>query len=414
MAAQRYFAEPYQFRPPCRSTWFVNIAQWAEPIYFPLVLNIGRMVFEGLDRLKESLKTDQGILLACNHTSGCDPYILGKMAQASGRWIHYLASYHLFCQSELFGELLRRMGAYSIFREGPDLASMKTTVDLLRTGDRPILIFPEGTYFKQNDRVGPLQDGISLILRQAMRNEVRPLVLHPLAIKYWFDRSPLPHLREVWTALERKRGIRGGAKESDVRRLERLIRLGMEDMFNDPRFGNEDEALEDQIFQMVGDNLDRLTGSNDFCLQMQGGKTPTREALWAGIRKYRQNLVRELVEAAGDYPAQIPVQRKLADLLRFENVLSISIAYVLEDPSWERIWETWARWEETEWDKESSFPEPVTAMIQIGPSIRLKKKDQAEKGGRTLDPGAPDFSAGLHRAIAEQLAIVCSKRPQRN
>ncbi len=412
--SQRYFAEPYQFRPPCRSTWFVNIAQWAEPIYFPLMLNVARMEFPGLERLQESLKSNQGILLACNHTSGCDPFVLGKLAQASGRWIHFIASYHLFRgTSELFGELIRRMGAYSIFREGPDLASMKATVELLRTGDRPILIFPEGTYFKQNDRIGPLQDGIGLILRQALRNEVRPIVLHPLAIKYWFRRDPLPHVRGVWTTLERRHGMEHGAGQSDLCRLERLIRLGMESMFADSRFGNEDEPLEHLIFQTVADQLERLTGDKESAGCSGADKSPTRDTLWAAIRKYRQTLVRELVEMAGNLRAQVPIQKKLTTLLQCENVLSISIDYAAEDPSWERIWETWARWEETAGDNESPFPAPVTAVVQVGPAIGLKKKDRARPGELTLDPAAADFNSSLHKAMSEQLAILCARAPVR-
>lgn len=400
--ANRYFTEPYSFFRPCKTRWFINLMQWVEPVYFPMALNIGRMEFDGSERIHDSVRKGNGVLLACNHTSGVDPLVLGKLGQVCGHWFHFIASHHLFRQSALFGELLRRMGGYSIFREGPDLASVRATIDLLHEGDRPVLIFPEGTYFKQNDRLGPLQEGVALILRQAVRNAPRPLVLHPLAIKYWFQKDPLPQLRQVWAEKERKLCLPRVPGANDLFRLERLLRRGLEDLFEEPAFANEDEPLESLIFSFVGRQLASVLKSQPI--------EPQKDPLWQAIRKYRQGLVKVLLEAAGNPQAEADCQEELFRVMQWENILTLSIDYVRQEPTQERIWETWARWEETLTDNESPFPQPVTVKVGVGTPFSLGKKP-AGATGPWLDPSAADFLPQLSRALADQLTEVKSHKP---
>ena len=54
------------------------------------------------------------------------------------------------------------------------------------------MLFPEGTWFRQNDRLGPLQEGVSLMARQACKQAERPILIHPVAIKYWALEDPRP------------------------------------------------------------------------------------------------------------------------------------------------------------------------------------------------------------------------------
>ena len=115
-------------------------------------------------------------------------------------------SYHLFKQKRLIGWWLNRIGGYSILREGADREAIRATAALLAEAERPVVLFPEGTWFRQNDRVGPLQDGLGLIVRQAAKQSERPIVVHPVGIKYWLLGDPLPELRRrVETAGTRPR-----------------------------------------------------------------------------------------------------------------------------------------------------------------------------------------------------------------
>jgi 1-acyl-sn-glycerol-3-phosphate acyltransferase len=81
-----------------------------------------------------------GAILASNHISFLDPLIVGQAVDQS---IHYFARKTLFSHP-LAGKILRAWGTIPIDRERPDAASLKTTIRLLRRGER-VLMFPEGT-----------------------------------------------------------------------------------------------------------------------------------------------------------------------------------------------------------------------------------------------------------------------------
>ncbi len=129
--------------------------------------------------------------------------VFGIQARA---YLYYIASFHLFRQNKVIGWILNRIGGYSIWREGADRESIKTTARILAEAERPVVLFPEGTWFRQNDRVNPLQEGLSLITRQAARQSERPIVVHPVGIKYWVLEDPRPELKRRLTALERRFG----------------------------------------------------------------------------------------------------------------------------------------------------------------------------------------------------------------
>ena len=115
-------------------------------------------------------------------------------------------SYHLFKQKPLVGWWINRIGGYSILREGADRDAIRATVGILAAAERPVVMFPEGTWFRQNDRVGPLQEGLGLIVRQAAKQTERPILVHPVGVKYWLLGDPLPELRRRVEKLERGLG----------------------------------------------------------------------------------------------------------------------------------------------------------------------------------------------------------------
>ena len=171
---QRYFLEPYRFVPPYRGRFWCGVAEarhaappaqaeWACRVPFP-----GR-----LEHLHDSLSKNAGILLAANHCRWADPVVMGMLGLRLKQYFYYVVSYHLFKQKRLIGWWLNRIGGYSILREGADRDAIRTTVGILAAAERPVVMFPEGTWFRQNDRVGPLQEGLGLIVRQAAK-QTRP------------------------------------------------------------------------------------------------------------------------------------------------------------------------------------------------------------------------------------------------
>ncbi|MFN9911822.1 MAG: 1-acyl-sn-glycerol-3-phosphate acyltransferase, partial [Pirellulaceae bacterium] len=102
-----------------------------------------------------------------------------------------MASWHLFEQSAWTRWAIRTMGAFSIYREGVDRQSLDTAVEILVSGERPLVVFPEGAVFRTNDRLQPLLDGVAFLARTAAKKRAKELegarvVNNPVAIKNLF------------------------------------------------------------------------------------------------------------------------------------------------------------------------------------------------------------------------------------
>jgi hypothetical protein len=88
--------------------------------------------------------------------------------------------------------MIRRMGGFSIYREGADRAAVNEAVDVLVQAQRPLVIFPEGVTTGSNDIVGPLLDGPAFIARTAAKRRTKAggsggVVVHPVAIRHYFE-----------------------------------------------------------------------------------------------------------------------------------------------------------------------------------------------------------------------------------
>ena len=80
-----------------------------------------------------------------------------------------MASWHLFKQSWFQTFMIRRLGAFSVLREGNDRKSLETAIDILVDGKRPLIMFPEGAITKHNDIINEMMDGPSFMARQAAK-----------------------------------------------------------------------------------------------------------------------------------------------------------------------------------------------------------------------------------------------------
>jgi 1-acyl-sn-glycerol-3-phosphate acyltransferase len=88
----------------------------------------------------ERIPASGPVILAANHESIWDPFILGV---ATPREIHYMAKAELF-GPRLLGKAMRALNAFPVERGGGDQAAMSEAGRLLSAGG-VIGIFPEGT-----------------------------------------------------------------------------------------------------------------------------------------------------------------------------------------------------------------------------------------------------------------------------
>ncbi len=162
-------------------------------LYFPRYLRrrygTAKVDIVGAEKLRASIDAGHGILITPNHSRDEDPFMVSALAREVGRPFFLVASAHLFMHNKLQAFLLRRAGAFSIYREGMDKQAVQTSIEILETAERPLVIFPEGHISRTNDRLTPMLEGTALIARQAAKKrakENKKVVVHPVAVRYSF------------------------------------------------------------------------------------------------------------------------------------------------------------------------------------------------------------------------------------
>ena len=202
------FRQALRARPPLSRN---ALAAGDEPVFPALSappLRHGQGDVVGAEKLRASIAAGHGMLITPNHCRDEDPFILSPLAGQVGQPFFVVASAHLFMGSKLQAFLLRRAGAFSIYREGMDKQAVQTSIEILETAERPLVIFPEGHISRTNDRLTPMLEGTALIARQAAKKrakENKKVVVHPVAMRYSFpfdvDAAAARMLDEIETRL---------------------------------------------------------------------------------------------------------------------------------------------------------------------------------------------------------------------
>ena len=285
-----------------------------------------------------------------------------------------------------------------ILREGTDLEALAACRRILAEAERPLVIFPEGTWFRQNDRLGPLQEGVPLIARQAQKAASHPVVVHPVAIKYWVLADPTPALDDWLGRHERRLFWPPRPGRSLVERVERLtsafLALAEVEVLGGPRAGDVDERIHGLAEGIVARLEQRFTD------RPRGGLLIER------IRWLRQRLVRQLQDAAGDRATARALMRDLDALMFAQNLDSHSAAYLRERPSPERLTETVQRLEETLTDRADVPAAPLGAVVEVAPALRVSdfprpKREDRAGGDPLLKAVGAAIQGALDRLLAE-------------
>jgi 1-acyl-sn-glycerol-3-phosphate acyltransferase len=108
---------------------------------------------------REHLPRSGPLLLASNHRSFLDPFVIGTLVR---RPVYYMAKRELF-EKRWQAWLLNSLGAFPVDRGAGDAQAMNTARAILARGDC-VVIFPEGT----RTRPGPLGDPRRGIARLAL------------------------------------------------------------------------------------------------------------------------------------------------------------------------------------------------------------------------------------------------------
>jgi 1-acyl-sn-glycerol-3-phosphate acyltransferase len=151
------------------------------------------LVYFRMQRIgREHLPRTGPLLLASNHRSFLDPFVIGTMAR---RPVYYMAKRELF-EKRWQAWVLNALGAFPVDRGAGDRGAMDTARTILERGDC-VVVFPEGT----RTRPGPLGEPRRGVGRLALETGA-PVV--PIAVIGTED------VRRGWRIRPRKVRIRAG------------------------------------------------------------------------------------------------------------------------------------------------------------------------------------------------------------
>jgi 1-acyl-sn-glycerol-3-phosphate acyltransferase len=166
-------------------------------IYFlaRLFLQPAFLIWFRLKRLgKEHARVDGGLIVASNHRSFMDPFVLGMMLPWR-RPMHYVAKVELF-EPAWQGWILSRLGAYPVRRGEADSETLETSRRILERGGA-LCIFPEGTRIRRGSLAVPHRGVGRLALESGAA--VVPVAVHGSE-----------HVRDGWKIRPRRVRLRAG------------------------------------------------------------------------------------------------------------------------------------------------------------------------------------------------------------
>lgn len=221
--------EPYEFVPPYRGRWLSwAFRLWLRP-YLRRTYGIIKCEYSGLEHIRDSLRAGHGILMCPNHTRDSDPMLIGMLCRKIPSHVYSMASWHIFKQSAIEAFVVRRLGGFSIYREGLDRQALDTAVQIVESAERPLVIFPEGVISRANDRLNPLMEGVSFIARVAAKKRAekspdRKVVIHPVGIRYRLVGDLMESIGPTLSRLEQRTFWKTHEDLPVIERIRRLAR----------------------------------------------------------------------------------------------------------------------------------------------------------------------------------------------
>ncbi len=373
--------KPYEFLPPGRGTFWSWLIKTFNLHAIWLKRNQGVESYElrHTERLKASLAAGHGILLTPNHCRYADPLSLGWLAKEVDCHVYAMASWHLFHQSRFFSWAIRKMGAFSVYREGVDRKAIQTAIEILTAAERPLIIFPEGALTRTNDHLHALLEGVAFIARTAAKRRAadspsQKVVIHPVAIKYFFRGNLDETADGVLTDIERRLSWR---PQRNLATDERIAKVGFA-LLALKEMEYFDRTFSDDLATRLHRLIDRLLGpwEREWFGDVQQGEVVPR------VKALRMKILPEMVAGRIDEAERQRRWHQLEDIYLAQQISCYPPDYLASRPSVDRLLETIERYEEDLMGKPRVHGK-LHVTIDVGEAIEVPT---ARERGRKPDP----------------------------
>lgn len=401
----------YEFVPPHHGTVWPRLLNVLTPHFLRTRYKVTQVEVRGEETLRALQRAGHSVMLTPNHSRMADPVVLLEMAKRLQQSLYIMASSHLFHGNRLMSFTMRRVGAFSVYREGVDRKAVQAAIDILGTGERPLVIFPEGALSQANDHLNALMDGVSLIARSARRrleskpdpqNPNRRVIVVPVGIKYLFQGDIGATVSPMLSDVE-ERLLWGAQPERPL--MDRVARVGSAllslkeiEYLGRPQSGSI-EQRQDRLIDGVLRPIEREW------LPEGSGTVIER------VRDLRREILPDMIE--GNLPAE-EFDRRWKQLNDLELAQAVSLfppEYVASRPSVDRILETVERFAENLTGKEQHHG-PLHAVIQVGEPIEVESRRSKESGGDPLISQIARQLRGILDNLASESRLYESPRKQ--
>ena len=381
----------------------MSLFKWYLPRYLRNTDGVVEWECRGAELLRESINAGHGILLAPNHSRPSDPMVTGILTIEAKTLTYTLAGWHVFKQSRLQAFVARRLGGFSIYREGMDRPALNCAIDILASAERPLVIFPEGVISRTNDRLGVLMDGTAFIARAAARRRAREnsngkVVIHPIAIKYEFLGDMESTLGPALEAIERRLSWH---PQHGRPLLERVYRLGSAlvslkeiEYFGETRPG----VIYHRIQQLIDHLLQPL--EEEWLQEKREGNVVAR------VKDLRVAILPDMVVGEISEEDRQRRWRQLADVYLAQQLSCYPRKYLRRDSPPERFLETVEGFEEYLTDRIPVHGN-LKVHIRIGDAFEVSAKRERRSSG---DPIMREIETRLHSMITELADEIHQRR----
>ena len=322
--------------------------------------------------------------------------VVREMCRQVGVAPFTMASWHLFMENRMQAFVLRRAGAFSVYREGIDRQALQAAIGILEEGKRPLVIFPEGVITRTNDRLIAMMEGLSFVARSAAKKRAatdKQVVVHPVAIRYHFHGDIDDALHTTLDDIENRLSWR---PKRDANPVVRIRRVGEALLWL--------KEIEYLGSPQAGDMVDRLQHLIDRIL------VPMEDEWLAGNKHTEKTIVGRVKQLRSRDPTRHDRRQdhgqerarrwdQLADMYLAQQLGHYPPDYVRSNPHQERMLETIEKFEEDLTDRCRVY-RPMSATVQVGEAIAVSPKRDR---GTAEDPVMSQFERQLHELLGIHL-----------
>lgn len=396
---------PYEYVSSKRNAVIVSVAGfYNRTIQLPKNRRImGVETLQG-ERLKTQLRPGDRLLLLPNHPTHADPEIFFEALRQTGLTTQFMVAYEVFQRSRVNAFVIRRVGGFSVDREGADMLSANEAMATLRVGRHALTLFPEGNVYLQNDVAGLFNDGAAFLgLKVALDLPAPARVMAvPVTIK-------VTHLTDVLPErLARLRAMAADLKTvlpAEIQPLDLLRHVGLAALRqNLKRRGfdlQENGSLPEVIRQTAEEVLGRLETK-------MGIASRAKDVPIERVRHLRRVIHQIRID-----PARA-ADHKVAAAWADEAMVAFKIAsyagnYVESRPTLDRFAETVEKLDEDIYSRMPSPYAPRHAFVRFGDPIDLS--DEVETAKKKLRRAVENVTQKVEQSVQAGLDELNARNP---